>query len=575
MHISTSWCRPLTVLCLLAAACGGERAPVTDPIDTGLGAEPVPVEMSLNGGRVELAAGDSSKVYTNVRYAGHDFVSAVVALQVRDTTVARLDAAGFVHAGPRAASTWLIGTTSTLRDSVVVNIYVSAFYLSQDTSVVPLGTTRTLTGRSFSAFAGGAVVAATGWASSNTAIATVDAQGLVTPVSLGLTTISATVGSVRATTEVIVTAFDHLHSFVSVKTGWDIACGIEADGTAYCWGAHFSFTAQPALDRCESLQYYTVRTTSSWSRQMQRCALTPVKLATTLRFQQASRTASGDVLLLSMQGGLYVVGNESLAPVSSDGAYKWATTQSSHSCGIIADDTGWCWGNNFAGVLGNGTAISLGTDPAPHQLVGNLKWKELHTSHYNACGLTTAGQAFCWGHNYRSILGVGPGTGLVGDCAAQCVVVPTAVRTDVRFATLALRDDDRCGIDLNGDTWCWGAPPAGVDPLAPEAGPARIASAPRFVTLRGPNICGVTADGAAYCLLGNSSGTTMAARYSFVRVPLPFAASQLEVSGLSPACARSADDGAVYCWGDGGRLGDGTLNAATPDKPARVAGQVP
>ena len=573
-------CVCLTVSLLAGVSCASDTAIVTPPPikpDTAVTPSPSVLELRVDLSASEVAVGDSTKVYTYARFEGHtSFELTVASLTMRDTSIARLDTvAGFVHAGTRAGTTWLVGTRNGLRDSAIVIVWTPAFYLSPDTSAIPVGTTRTLAGRSFSTTKGGATVAATGWTSSNTAVATVDAQGRVTPLALGRTTISAATGATRATAEVIVTTFDHPHSFVSVKTGWGIACGIEADGTAYCWGSGFALTAPSApSDRCESQSYYTVRTSSAFVRQMRRCALTPVKLPTPLRFQRAGSTVSGDVALLSLQGDLYVVGNQTLNPVLAGGPYKWGTI-GGPTCGIMADDTGWCAGNNFAGVLGNGTAQGLGTDPTPRQPVGGLKWKELYAAHYNMCGLSTAGQAFCWGHNFGYLLGVGSGTGPVGDCPTQCVVVPTAVRTDVRFASLAVGDSDRCGIDGNGETWCWGQPPAGVDPLAPEAGPARIASAPRFVTLRGQKMCGLTADGAAYCLSRDGTATTMAARYSFVRVPLPFPAAQLEVTDLSPSCARSAADGAVYCWGDGGTLGDGTLNTATADKPARVAGQVP
>jgi hypothetical protein len=579
MYLCQSRRSRLAVLALAATACGGDRAPITSTgvkPDTGVTPPPTAVAISVNSGFVYIAAGDSVKLFTAVLYAGQQyFRSDTFRLAIRDTSVARLDSIGYLHAGARSGTTWVVGTRGTLSDSAVVNIWTPAFYLSPDTSVVPLGTSRTLIARSFSKSTGAASIAASGWTSSNAAVVTVDEQGLLTPRSVGRATISANAGSARATTEVVVTAFEHPLSFTSIKTGFQLACGLEADGTAYCWGRWYAPPLDQPSDRCET-QDFSYRF-GTWSRGMNRCALTPSKLPTALRFLPTDNVISDGVAFLTQGGDVYYVssGGSGLSSVSTSGQYKWATVGASgtRTCGIMADNSGWCWGNNFAGALGNGTAMGLGTNPTPQSLGSALRWKAVHAADFTVCGLTTVGQAFCWGHNFGALLGVGPGSGPVGDCPNQCVVVPTAVRTDARFSSIALGNSDRCGIDLSGDTWCWGAPPPGVDPLAPEAAPARIASAPRFVTLRGQAICGLTAQGAAYCMSRNAAATTMAARYSFVPLPLPFAVTQIDVG--YPSCAKSAADGAVYCWGVGGNLGDGSLRDASVDRPTRVAGQSP
>ncbi|MDQ2667312.1 MAG: Ig-like domain-containing protein [Gemmatimonadota bacterium] len=573
MSPSRRW--QLAVFMLVAVACGSDRAPITSTEvkpDTVVTPPPVALAITVNGGFVYLPAGDSVKMFTAVLYAGQQYYRTdTLPLTIRDTSVARLDSIGYLHAGVRSGTTWVVVTKGTLSDSAVVNIWTPAFYLSPDTSVVPLGTSRTIIARSFSKSTGAASIAASGWTSSNASVVTVDEQGQLTPRSVGRATISASAGTARSTAEVFVTAYDHPLSFVSVKADFEIACGIEASGSAYCWGAGFSPTGTGSVsDRCEKVQY--TLPSSTWTRELRRCALTPSKLPTALRFRQFDSLPSTGIILLSQDGDVY---SAALNRLSASGTYRWATGQGGKVCGITTDSAGWCWGSNFDGFFGNGTSQLLGTTPTPQAIVGGLTWKGLYASSYNVCGLTTSNQAYCWGHNLGALLGVGPGTGPVGDCLAQCVVVPTAVRTDTRFTTLAVGNSDRCGIDLAGDTWCWGAPPTGVDPLAPGAAPARIASAPRFATLRGQMMCGLTADGSAYCMARDASATTMATRYSFARLPLPFAATQLDVGPYSPSCAISATNSATYCWGVAGGLGDGTLATATADRPSKVAGQSP
>ena len=554
MHACRSWRSRLTVIALAAIACGGDRTPTTiTEVKPDTGVTP-PVALAIKVCYdAYLAAGDSLRMAMYIRYVGQEenhYRDGIFSLAVRDTSLARVDSLGYLHAGARVGRTWVVGTRGTLIDSASVDIWTPAFYLSPDTSVVPLGTSRTLLARSFSKSTGPTSTAATGWASSDAAVVTVDEQGRLTPRSVGRATISANAGLARATTEVVVTAYEHPLSFTSVTTSFGIACGVEADGTAYCWGSRFQPSSSfPVADRCET--FSQTLSDRPWNRSMGRCALTPVKLPTTVRFQQTDRVSSGDPLdvplFLSKDGDLYSLG----ARLSTSGRYRWATGIGMLFCGIRADDTGWCFGYSIGVALG---FPQPGIDTTPKPLPGGLRLSELHVG-YDICGLTTTGQAYCWAKN-----------------------LPTAVRTDARFATLAVGGllgfrADHCGIDLGGDTWCWGAPPAGVDPLAPEAAPARITTAPRFASLRGPAICGRTVDGAAYCLARNESATTMATRYSFVRLPLPFAAALLEVN--NPACAKSAADGVVYCWGGSANQGDGSVKAATVDQPARVAGQAP
>ncbi len=66
------------------------------------------------------------------------------------------------------------------------------------------------------------------------------------------------------------------------------------------------------------------------------------------------------------------------------------------------DGTGWCWGVNDRGQIGNGT--SLGRD-VPQRVDGS-DWNALRSDSGTTCGLRDDGTAWCWGWN---------GYGQVGD----------------------------------------------------------------------------------------------------------------------------------------------------------------
>ena len=63
-------------------------------------------------------------------------------------------------------------------------------------------------------------------------------------------------------------------------------------------------------------------------------------------------------------------------------------------CGITLDDRAWCWGQNYAGQLGDGTT----TDHAvPALVAGDHRWARLSLNFHSACGVTLDTQVLCWG----------------------------------------------------------------------------------------------------------------------------------------------------------------------------------
>ena len=64
------------------------------------------------------------------------------------------------------------------------------------------------------------------------------------------------------------------------------------------------------------------------------------------------------------------------------------------SCGLDAAGAAFCWGNNWAGAIGDGTTTSRSL---PKRVSGGLTFSQLRSGGNSTCGLTTAGQLYCWG----------------------------------------------------------------------------------------------------------------------------------------------------------------------------------
>lgn len=120
-------------------------------------------------------------------------------------------------------------------------------------------------------------------------------------------------------------------------------------------------------------------------------------------------------------------------------------------CGVQNDGTALCWGDNFEGQRGDGTA---GTGlsgqnfypPAPVQ--GPHIWRTVVAAGRTTCGLDTAGASFCWGSSVDGSLGSGQASVPGGK-----QLTPVAVAGPVQFVELS---SELCGRTSEGDVYCWG-----------------------------------------------------------------------------------------------------------------------
>jgi alpha-tubulin suppressor-like RCC1 family protein len=363
------------------------------------------------------------------------------------------------------------------------------------------------------------------WTTSDGTVATVSQTGLVTAVTPGSATITATSEGKNGTSAITTIPIPSGSLVFSVlTTGSKHTCGIAAGGAAYCWG----------------FNYYGELGNGS----------------TTTTPDQAT-PLPGAVL-----GGLSF-------DVLSPG--YWAT------CGIGTSGSSYCWGQNITGLFGDGTgANSLTPVPA----ASGLSLAALSQGDQHVCGLTATGTPYRWGWNRYGQLGNGSKTDSP---------VPVAVSGGLTFAAINTTgpSDHTCGLTLGGSAYCWGTNGSGeiggptsdacALPLSKKStvpyalAPVAVSGGLTFAGVSaGPGFtCGVTTDGAAYCWGDNSSGELGDGTITNRSAPIAVAGglSFIAVStGLRYSCGLTAS-GAAYCWGqnDHGQLGDGTAtNRTTP-----------
>ncbi|CAN5389465.1 hypothetical protein BH09GEM1_BH09GEM1_38900 [soil metagenome] len=238
-------------------------------------------------------------------------------------------------------------------------------------------------------------------------------------------------------------------------------------------------------------------------------------------------------------------------------------SQGTHNCALASGGQAYCWGNNEAGQLGNGTQVNSNV-PVP--VSGGIMFVSLATSALSTCGRTTGDTLYCWGWG---------GWSFRGDGETYTVrSVPTAVNTGGRaLVDVAVGTRQICFLDFSGQAFCWGenyAGQLGNGSFTWSSTPVATNTALRFSTLSmGYDfVCGLTKIATSACWGSNGSGSV--GNGSTVNQTTP-----LEVSGISGvlevrageahACARSSS--AVNCWGlnNGGQVGDGTtVNRLSP-----------
>jgi hypothetical protein len=280
---------------------------------------------------------------------------------------------------------------------------------------------------------------------------------------------------------------------------------------------------------------------------------------------------SGLVSAASLGTGRVVAAADGVADTAAISVrLSWAAVATSKwaifSCGLLSDGRAFCWGDNQAGQLGDGTTTSR-TLPTP--VAGGLRFRQIAPGMDHTCGITNDGLAYCWGPNPA---------GELGDGTFQGHAAPALVPMPAPLAGIDAGADFTCALTVAGRPYCWGnneemqlgIASSGSGDYHPS--PVEVTGAPDLaaISLGVAHACGLTAQGAPYCWGWNEYdqlGNGLAA-YSSGPGPVQGGLAFAEIrGGYLASCARTTG-GTAYCWGggNGGRL---------PGLPEAIPTQVP
>jgi alpha-tubulin suppressor-like RCC1 family protein len=351
-------------------------------------------------------------------------------------------------------------------------------------------------------------------------------------------------------------------------TGDAYTCAV-ASSAAYCWGAN------------PNGQLGNNSTTGSSVPVAVRSLTTPFSTSSYRWYQNADSTTPGSPLADTNSTFKLSVPREKFRlrqGIDNGVGFSAVASGGSHSCTVISG-TAYCWGRNASGQLGDGTTTDS-LVPVAVNTTGVLGGKTITaisagTSH--TCAIAN-GAAYCWG------LGT---DGRLGNNSTSQSTVPVAVDTSgvlsgKTITAISAGDAHTCAI-ANNAAYCWGdntsygmlGDNSTTDRLTPVAvDTSGVLSGKTITTISAgdQHTCAV-GSGAAYCWgynvrgqLGNNSTSTS---------NIPVAVNTAGVLAGKTVTAIAADmettnthscaiaDGAAYCWGYGGLLGDNTNSQST------------
>ena len=291
-----------------------------------------------------------------------------------------------------------------------------------------------------------------------------------------------------------------LLELTQVTSGVDFACGLAANGAAYCWGNNWY--GQLGIDTADVNQHAT-----------------PDLVVGGHTFQQIS-AGFRHVCALDTDGVAWCwgapsegsLGNAALTEYPDNPQQVTTTLRftqldvgANTSCAVAESGDIWCWGNNGYGQLGNNSTDARAYVPV--KVVGGRSFTEVSVGTFHTCGIS-AGSVYCWGRNIEAQLGIGYASP-TSEGGSYVPVSPLGTLGTARHVTAG--NTHTCEVNAGGDVYCWGNNTNGqLGDLSTtlRTSAVLVRTAARFTSISAGllHTCALTEAGAAYCWGTNGSG---------------------------------------------------------------------
>ena len=390
------------------------------------------------------------------------------------------------------------------------------------------------------------------WSTSDLTVATPTTSGLVKSVGVGTATITAASGSASATGTVEVT-LSTAGLWNSINAGYFHTCGVTTEDAGYCWGDNYTGQLGTGSDTDFTIVPVEVSGGHTWTSinggANHTCGMTTDGSGYCWGLNDGGQLGNG--LTTDISHG----------PDEVSGGHTWTSIHAggSHTCGVTTDGGGYCWGDNSAGQLGTGSDTS---SAVPVEATGGHTWTSIYAGGGTTCGVTTDGSGYCWGTTFSGQLG----NGLTNDISHS----PVEVSDGHTWTSINAGIGHTCGVTTDGSGYCWGDNYGGQLGNGSDTGistvPVEVSGGYTWASINAgvSHTCGVTTDGSGYCWglnvigqLGNPSTNEI----TTVPVEVSGGHAWTSSTGAGYHTCDLTVEGGGYCWGlnETGQVGDGTI----------------
>jgi alpha-tubulin suppressor-like RCC1 family protein len=186
--------------------------------------------------------------------------------------------------------------------------------------------------------------------------------------------------------------------FAAVAVGSMHTCGLTSGGAVLCWGANNFGGLGDGSTETRTTPVEVIGLNSGVSS-----IAAGVDFSCAVQKGAAKCWGSNDAGQLGNQ--TYDSSPEPASVFGLESGIKIVATGVFHACALKSNGEVWCWGENMAGELGDGTNQNSLFPVQVIQLEGGMQAVTVGGSH--TCALTGAGGVKCWGSNASGQLGDG------------------------------------------------------------------------------------------------------------------------------------------------------------------------
>ena len=240
-------------------------------------------------------------------------------------------------------------------------------------------------------------------------------------------------------------------ALLALTRGTEHACGLTADGSAYCWGSNrlgqLGDGENGPSTRTAAVSVATRQTFVAISAGANHtCALTREGVAFCWGLNETGEL--GQALVANECGGFAC--NRRPVRVESTVRFDTISAGFGHTC-ALSDGRAFCWGRNDRGQLGSSRADDACDwavcSTSPTRVVGVDRFESISAGGDHTCGVAD-GVAYCWGSNQYGQLGA--------DSAVKQSARPLRVPMNESVASVAARGIRTCATAVSGKVRCWG-----------------------------------------------------------------------------------------------------------------------